>query len=117
MEIKHFKELGFTVVAEPKEYRVNYFIYEIEGYDSDNNILFHRKNSPTWPDPIEDIKNADIFLHGHVKWDGCSNWHFDIQDRVMIHACERDELLNIGIIMAACWEWTKELCDKFEGDI
>jgi hypothetical protein len=77
---------------------------------------------PCWPikgamgsgDTTNDVTAAEVFLHGEVKWDGCSNWHFDEQERVMLHGCSRDDLTKIGAIMAACWDWTAELCPKWD---
>jgi hypothetical protein len=108
MPIKHFDELDFSVIAEPSTYHVDFKIYEIVGVFDDGQRDFSGET---------DIKEAEVFLSGSVKWDGCSNWTFDEQDRgVMIHGCDKNDLLRIGKIMAECWEWTKELCEKWDGD-
>ena len=53
------------------------------------------------------MEDADVYLHGSVKWDGCSNWYFDQQDRVMLHGCSRADLVNIGEVMAKCWDYAR----------
>lgn len=64
-----------------------------------------------------DVRNADVFLHGHIKWDGCSNWHFDEQDAMMLHFCGARRTTSIGRLMAEMYrlaaatipEWDAEL--------
>ena len=83
-------ELGFTIFAKPDDYSVEYEVFELP------------------------FQEAAPFVHGHVKWDGCSNWYFDAQDSCMIHGCDKDDLLNLGKVLGACWDWTKELCPKWQ---
>jgi hypothetical protein len=108
MVIKHFEELGYSIVAEPSEYLVNYTIYEHEGYEN-GTPLFHKKDSGGYPDPVEDIKNAEPMLRGSVKWDGCSNWDFSLQEMNLFHGCSKKDLVNIGLILGEAWDMTKTL--------
>jgi hypothetical protein len=86
---KHLEELNFTVLANVSEYYVTFVIHDMHAEDVD-----------------------EIYLHGSVKWDGCSNWYFDEQDRNMLHGCDKADLQRLGIVMAFCWDWTVELCQK-----
>jgi len=117
-ETKHFMELGFTVVAEPNEYHVDYTVYDHDGVNvEDNSPRFHRRGATSSPDMVESINDAEIFLHGYVKWDGCSNWYFDEQkDGMMLHGCYRLDVLRFGLILAECWDWTKDLCPAWDGN-
>lgn len=108
-KIFHFKELSFTVVATPHSHYVEYKIYDHAGYNEDGSPLFQKGGSQCSPDPVETIEESEVYLSGSVKWDGCSNWRFDEQDRVMLHGCCRDDILRYGLIMAACYDLTKEL--------
>jgi hypothetical protein len=112
--IKHFKDLDFTVVAEPNDYSVDYVIYDVEGWCTDDTPVWHRAGAQGHPDCVDTLEEAEPYLHGHVKWDGCSNWAFDEQERVMLHGCSRKDVLRFGEIMAACWDWTKELCPNWD---
>ena len=112
--IKHLPELDFTIVAVTHECRVDFKIYEVIGwaesttlgiYDVPEFYIYHAENVRL----TESIQEAELFLHGEVKWDGCSNWHFDEQDRGMLHGCTRQELLRFGEVMAACWDWAAEI--------
>jgi len=89
MREKVIKELsvdGFYVLATPSDYHVDYEVF----------------------DSRENTQGDDIILSGSVKWDGCSNWQTN--EDCMLHACEREELVNIGLLMAECWDLTAELC-------
>lgn len=112
--IRHDKALGFTIVATPHDYHVDFVIYDIEGWvEGATDGVF---DVPTWhragssSDWAKTLEEAEPYLHGSVKWDGCSNWHFDEQDRVMLHGCRREDVLRFGEVMAKCWDWTAELC-------
>jgi hypothetical protein len=111
---KYFKDLQFYVVATPHSHYVDYAIYDIEGEYSDETPLFHKKGSITSPDPVEEIENAEPYLHGSVKWDGCSDWHFDAQEGVMLHGCSRNDISRFGEVMARCWDWTQDLCENWD---
>ena len=116
MIVKHFQDIRFTVVASvPDEYQVDYRVYEIVGTRADGRPLWQDATASHGPAPIETLEKAELFLHGFVKWDGCSNWHFDAQDSLMLHGCSREDLTRLGEIMAQCWDWTRDLCSKFEG--
>ena len=109
-KIFHFEELSFTVVAITHDYYVDYVIYDHEGEDSEGNFLFHKKDSKRYPDPVESIVEADVFIHGEVKWDGCSHWYFDEQDNCMLHGCCKKDIIRFGLILGECYELTKKLC-------
>lgn len=116
---KHHLDLRFTVTAEVHDHWVNFTVYDIEGgaegatpgiYDVP---LWHRKGAPTHPDTVDRLEDAEVYLHGRVKWDGCSDWHFDDQDRGMIHGCSREDVQRLGDVMARCWDDTATLCPRW----
>lgn len=96
---------GFTVFATVKdECRVEFVAYDIFGRNPDG--------TPLWANdcqPVDTVEEAEVYFSGQVKWDHCSNWQFDEQERVMLHFCCRDELLRLGEALAGCWDWAKEL--------
>lgn len=106
---KHSRELGFTIVAVPGNYSVSFRIYKIAGWMLDD-------ERPYWVCGHSDtsyLESADVYLHGNVKWDGCSNWSFDAQEHGMLHCCERDELKRFSDVMLLCWDWASELCPNW----
>lgn len=119
--IKHFLDLMFTVVAEIKEYSVEYTVYDIDMLGENPTTkefdipLWHRKGSSCTPDGVEKIEEAEVFMNGYVKWDACSNWSLDaMQRQVMYHACDREGLARVGEVMARCYDWTAELLPTWD---
>jgi hypothetical protein len=113
---RHVEHLNFTVVAKTYPHYVEFVIYDIVGHTEGETKGVY--DVPEWPrigqvssgDTVSNIEEAEVYLHGEVKWDGCSNWHFDEQDRVMLHGCSKEDIQRFGEIMALCWDWTAELC-------
>lgn len=103
-------DLDFTIVAEVGEAHVGYKLYDVTGWDGDD-------YSVPWYGDSKELASAPLYLHGDVKWDGCSNWWFDEQEdrNVMLHGCSRADIERLGKAMALCWDWTKELIDMWEG--
>ena len=66
------------------------------------------------PDPTEDLTKAERFLHGSIKWDKCSNWHFDIQDDSMIHFCDPEQGEDIGKLFRALYSIAAELIPTYD---
>jgi hypothetical protein len=98
--VKHFPELRFTVVAKPDAYKADFRIYNDYEYTNDG------------PQP------DNVLVTGYVKWDGCSNWWFgDPEYCECFHGCERKHMLDIGQVMAECWDWTKELCAHWNAEV
>lgn len=121
--VRHFLDLRFTVVAVPHSHWVEYTIYDIEGFGEGDTKgvydrpLWHKAGDPCSPSPVDTLGESEPYLHGDVKWDGCSNWHFDQQDRVMLHGCSRGGVHRFGEVMARCWDWTAELCPNWDETI
>jgi hypothetical protein len=111
--VRHFRELEFTVVAKPHSHHVEFTVYDIEGWSESGEPVWHKADSDRYPDPVNTLEAAESYLHGSVKWDGCSNWHFDEQDRVMLHGCGRRDVLRFGEVLAMCWDWAAELCPNW----
>ena len=116
MYIQHFDDLKFSVQAFPDTHSVEFNIYDHLSKQSDGLFTLGylygdcMHNSDT-------MNTAPIYAHGEVKWDGCSNWYFDEQDRVMIHACDKDDLLRLGKILAECYDWTSQLCSHWNSGV
>lgn len=105
--IRHFDDLWFTVVAAPDTHEVGYCIFKIESQGLQPAERTYCR-SGLYSDETSDLADAQVFAYGRVKWDGCSDWYFDEQEK-MIHGCSRQELIQIGEVLAACWDWTKDL--------
>jgi hypothetical protein len=65
--------------------------------------------------PTPDPSEAQVFMSGSVKWDGCSNWWFDEQDTgVMIHFCGRDAATAVGRVMHKMYDLAAARMPKFD---
>lgn len=115
---RDFKDIWFTAIAELKEpddvYAVRFNVYTIVATEGDK-VFWQQADAPTYPDPTERLDEAGVYLHGDVKWDGCSNWYFDEQNRVMLHFCNVKSIRTISDVMERCWHWAGELMTRWEG--
>ena len=111
---KVFKDIGFVAIGFPGEYKAEFKVYNMAGIDPDSGTpLLQRADAHAWPAPTEDISIAELYLHGTVKWDGCSDWHFDYPETLCHHGCDREDLVALGEVMARCWDWAAELCEHW----
>lgn len=46
------------------------------------------------------VEEAEVFLRGSIKWDGCSNFYFP----GMTHRCDRAGLASIGILLGRIFD-------------
>lgn len=95
--IIHFKDINYTILATPSEYACDFTVYQIVGEDECGSFVYNKKESGVG-EFVFSTKDAEIFLYGYIKWDGCSNWYFDAQDNVMIHFGRVNEAKNIGVL-------------------
>lgn len=75
---------------------VDFKVYEIIGTNSSGN-LYQRKDSSYSPDIVESTEEAETYLEGSVKWDGCSNINFF--DNGYAHFCGMNEALRVGLVL------------------
>lgn len=104
-----FEDLKFVVNAELHEngHFITYKVYDIHAHKDGTFFLKFEEGNPH-NDQTENIEDIQPYLHGFVKWDGCSNWHFDEQDKCMLHGCERGDIQRFGDVMGRCWDHAKE---------
>lgn len=56
------------------------------------------------------ITAADVYIHGTIKFDGCSHNYFGDPDRRgYIHGCQREQLTRLGTLFDRLYDWTIEL--------
>ena len=115
--ITDLKDLEFTVVAELRgsELFCDFTVYKIMGEHPDGSLCWIRDVNGA-PDPVDTLKDADVYLHGSIKFDGCSDWHFDEQDDVMLHFCSKGTAEDIGALFGYMYEMAKKLIPKWVGD-
>lgn len=93
------------------KHTINSIEYEIEWE-------LHDKVSVEYKCFYDDNGEKMMFLSGYVRWDGCSNWRFDEQEVVMLHACTQKGLLVFAQLPMFCWAHASIILeDKFIGEL
>lgn len=100
----------FAAVRDEDEVCDEWTVYEISVWDGQGNQLLRPKGCECPADyiPLERIAEAEVYLHGEIKWDGCSNWFFDEQERAMLHFCGSADAEKIGKLFCELYELTGE---------
>jgi hypothetical protein len=89
------------VLQDGKCYVGEWQIFQImESFDAtgapEEPLLVARKGARSNMDgvPVTDLDNAEVLIHGGVKWDGCANWAID-NGATAIHHCEASHLKTL----------------------
>lgn len=101
----------FVIIATTSNaHVVDFKAYEVIGTEGDDGpLIFETPGSQTPFPGTTKLEEAAVYVHGDVKWDGCSNWHFDHQDEVMLHFCDKDSAVKIGALLGRMYDIAKEL--------
>lgn len=100
MKTTNWDDLGFSVIFEPNEYYTDFKVYKITAWSMNNSTRYYENKNKQ----RTHIENADVFMSGHIKWDGCSNIKFDEQDRCMLHFCGKKDAMKIGELMERLYD-------------
>lgn len=68
---------------------------------------------------VEDPTQADVYLSGHIKWDGCANLRFEEQEEDCgIHLCgRRDAMRSTGELINTLYDIAADLMmPNWQGD-
>jgi hypothetical protein len=63
-----------------------------------NGYGYQRDGSHFSPDVVDTLDEAEVFLRGSVKWDGCANFTFE-EASAMLHTCGREDMATIGKLL------------------
>lgn len=95
-QIIHDKDLSFTIAYRHNvEVAVDFWIYDIVGENEDGTPVWNVDKTEEGFDPVWELDKAQVFAHGAVKWDGCSDWLFDQQEQGYLHGCTRQQLAKL----------------------
>jgi len=89
----------FLILICPGEYSMDFKVIEIvgEGLDPDPGVLFFtRRGALSTPDHVTQLDEAQVFMEGYLKWDGCMNVNIDTEDECMTHFCGRYDASKVG---------------------
>lgn len=90
-------DIGYAVFVtpDPGGYHADFTVYCLFGREKDGQPIYLKADCIS-SEPTDDVSQAEIYLSGGVKWDGCLNWTFDEQERCMLHFCGAKDAVQIG---------------------
>ncbi len=106
----------FLIIYEAEEHIAHFEVVKVNGVITSPTpgvLMYAMENN----DSTEDLNRAAVFLHGEIKWDGCSNWYFDEQDEVMLHFCGRHRVTAIWRLMDRMYDIAAEKIALFDKDL
>lgn len=96
---------------------IEFSVYEVVGLTATAETpIYKRAGAVSSMDMVEDVADAQRFLHGNVRWDGCSNWSFDEHDKVMMHFCGVRDAEDIGRLFSALYSIARELMPRLRDE-
>ena len=110
----------FTIHYEVYSHRVEFEVYNIMGFQQTeftgkcDTPMYEAVNARSSDDTTIDIADAEIFIKGWIKWDGCSDWDFCTTD-CMMHACDSSEMIRLGDLFQELYRLTDEKLDSYVG--
>lgn len=112
----------FAMLKETAEHWCEFAVYELLWLDDDGRPVGNKAGSTSSPDPASSLEETQVYLHGSIKWDGCSNWLFDEQDSLpgcqsMLHFCGKQSAMNLGVLMERLYEWAAEVIEAWDAEI
>ena len=86
---------GYAYTVEMDSHVIKFVVCKIMGSTDDGEgRCYHDKHCNF----VFRFVDAEPFLHGYIKWDGCSNWDWHDRD-CMQHFCGREDAVSIGALM------------------
>jgi len=92
--------------------RLRFAVYEHVGVSGDGTILFRKGFEGASRDLLQLVEatgDAQIALHGEIRFDGNSSWWIDTAEgQIFLQTGGRKSLEDFGEMMARCWDWAAE---------
>lgn len=115
---EEWKDLGFTVrfkdtVWDNSPHGYEFEIYEVTGWSEDTKSkrfdvpTYERKGATqSGDDSINGLEDAQPYLTGFIKWDGCSHFYFG--DQGYLHLCGLNEIDKLREILNRLMDRAKD---------
>lgn len=108
---------GFLCRAIPHEHYAEFTVYTVLWLSEEDRPIFQKKDAMTSPEPTTDLSQAEVYLSGSVKWDGCSNLTFGDDSNYALHFCGKKEAIeNTGNLIANVYDLAKDIIPTWDGD-
>ncbi len=110
------KSGDFHIVAEVHEAHVEYLCYYCCYINDMGVVEYDNKNDPDgWN--TTSLAEAQVYLSGSIKWDGCANLRFDAQDGCMLHFCGRNDAARVGKLFDLLYDLTEQLLPTYDKEL
>ena len=120
-ETVHWHDIWFTCTYEVDYSQVNmdFKVYPISAVNDDGAYEYRRKDADCGMDFSQNgLEDAQVFVHGNIKWDGCSNLWFDEQDTgTMLHFCGRSSIDDFRELMKRLYDLAAEVIHKWDKSV
>lgn len=102
-------DFGFRVVWSYLPHWADVKVYSIEarGMDDGTTPMFPREGRTNSGDHVLDISEAEVYLQGHLKWDGCNEL-----DQGSHHFCEEEQLIKHCLLLRYLWQKAHQLMER-----
>jgi len=108
-ELFYHNDIGYTIQAEYKEHVINFIVYRNMTYGlSEDEPVSWLKKGGGWQEETSIIEEAEDYVHGFIKWDGCSNWEYSKDTDIMIHFCGSNEAEFAAKVIPLCYKIASE---------
>jgi hypothetical protein len=108
--VRQWQDIGFTVAA-----RAHNHYLDFEAYDTtfaNQGVVYHTPSMT----PTDDRAEAEVFLSGSIKWDGCANVFFDAQEDACLHFCGRADAMRVGALLGRLYDLAAELVERWDAE-
>lgn len=111
----------FCIVAEALPHWCDFKCYDCIGMGEGENgqydvPIYALDGAIKSGDDTNDLEKAQVFLAGHIKWDGCMDIRFPEQDTCMLHFCGRKDAARVGKLIDRLFDIAKQLLTSWDGD-
>ena len=110
--IKLEKYGDYSIRFDPGEFIVEFQVFKHIAWDAEGYHLYHLRGASTSDKHTQKYEEADRFIMGSIKWDGCSDLHFFPDEKGHEHFCGEAAATSCGIVLAAVFRYAK----KYFGD-
>ncbi len=101
-------DFGVTVIYTLSKYpSIEFFAAEIVAIDDDG-ALYTLQGASSSDDHARDPRNAERFISGQVKWDGCSHINFG-DEHGYLHLCGRSSFDKVCLTLDKIYERCGEI--------
>lgn len=96
-----WEDILYACEYQQLEYHMDFKVYAvtgiIEGELKEGRYVFGDNFTKTHVE-------SEVFCSGFVKWDGCTNFDFDAQEECSLHTCDKEGLVNIGVMLGRVFD-------------